>query len=245
MLMRDIVYGNIVVIGASGALGQAFIKQLASNNDTAHISAFSRSSVSFASPCVHTYFIDLANEQTIEQAAATAASHEPLDLVLVTTGILHTDTIKPEKSLRDLSAEKFQQLFSINTIGPALVAKHFLPKLAKDKRAVFAALSAQVGSISDNRSGGWYAYRAAKAALNMIIKNAAIEMDRRYKEAIVVGLHPGTVDSHLSKPFQSQVLPEKLFTPDFAASKLLAVIDGLTPADTGKCFAWDGQEVPP
>jgi NAD(P)-dependent dehydrogenase (short-subunit alcohol dehydrogenase family) len=245
--MQDTGYGNIVVIGASGALGQAFVERLVADNDTdsVHINAFSRSPVSFASPDVHTGFIDLTSEQTIERAAATAAGFGPIDLVLVTTGILHTDILKPEKSLRDLSAEKFQRLFAIDTIGPALVAKHFLPELAKDRRAVFAALSARVGSIGDNRSGGWYAYRAAKAALNMIIKNAAIEMGRRYKDTIVVGLHPGTVDSHLSKPFQSHVPPEKLFTPDFAVSKLLAVIDNLTPVDTGKCFAWDGQPIPP
>ena len=126
----------------------------------------------------------------------------------------------PEKSLRELSAEKFARAFAINATGPALSAKHFLPKLARDRRAVFAALSARVGSISDNRLGGWYAYRASKSALNMILKTAAIETARRAPQAIVIGLHPGTVDSKLSKPFQENVTPGKLFRPEDAARKV-------------------------
>ena len=164
---------------------------------------------------------------------------------MVTTGVLHLGAdIQPEKSLRDLSADKFHAIFAANTIFPALAAKHFLPLLHRDKRSVFAALSARVGSISDNRLGGWYAYRASKAALNMIIKNAAIEIERRHKQAIVVGLHPGTVDSDLSKPFQSNVQQNKLFTPAFSAASLLDVVDRLTLDDSGKCFAWNGQEIP-
>ena len=111
--------------------------------------------------------------------------------------------------------------------------------------SIFAALSARVGSISDNQLGGWYAYRASKAALNMIIKTAAIEVRRRNPHAIVVGLHPGTVDSDLSKPFQGNVPEGKLFTPDFAAGKLLTVLEGLAPAQTGRCFGWDGEEILP
>lgn len=128
---------------------------------------------------------------------------------------------------------------------PALIAKHLLPKLNKDHPAIFAALSARVGSISDNQLGGWYAYRASKAALNMIIKNAAIEVGRRNRKAIVVGLHPGTVDSDLSKPFQGNVADGKLFTPEDSAQKLLEVLRSLGPEQTGKCFAWDGKEVLP
>lgn len=124
-----------------------------------------------------------------------------------------------------------------------MVAKHFLPKLAKDQRAVFAALSARVGSISDNQLGGWYSYRASKAALNMIIKNLSIEMKMRYKQAIIVGLHPGTVDSRLSKPFQANVPAGKLFTADYAVAKMLEVINTLTPENSGKYYAWDGKEI--
>jgi NAD(P)-dependent dehydrogenase (short-subunit alcohol dehydrogenase family) len=138
----------------------------------------------------------------------------------------------------------FEKSFLVNTIGPAMVAKHLLPKLSKDKRAVFAVLSARVGSISDNRLGGWYAYRAAKAALNMLIKSISIEVARRQKQAIIVGLHPGTVNTRLSEPFQSRVPSGSLFTSDHAVQQLAAVLDGLEPEDTGKVFAWDGQQVP-
>jgi NAD(P)-dependent dehydrogenase (short-subunit alcohol dehydrogenase family) len=132
-----------------------------------------------------------------------------------------------------------------NTVVPALVAKYFLPKLSKTNRSVFAALSARVGSISDNRLGGWYAYRASKAALNMIIKTAAIEMQRVNKHAIVVGLHPGTVDSALSKPFQARVPEDRLFTPAYAADRLITVLGQLQPADTGQCWDWQGLPIQP
>ncbi|PTN11001.1 SDR family NAD(P)-dependent oxidoreductase [Nitrosomonas aestuarii] len=239
------LYRNIVIIGASGALGGAFLTQLAKRQGTEHIYAFSRVKKIHDIPVVTAHVIDYENEASIKRAATTASKNAPLDLILVTTGILHEGALMPEKSLRDLSSEKFQRLFMVNAVVPALVAKHFLPKLHKGKRAVFAALSARIGSISDNQLGGWYSYRASKAALNMVIKNAAIEMSRRYREAIIVGLHPGTVDSNLSKPFQRNVVEDKLFTPEFSVIKLLSVIDQLSPADSGKCFAWDGQEVEP
>ena len=151
----------------------------------------------------------------------------------------------PEKSLRDLSSDKFHRIFEVNTITPALIAKYFLRKLNKEKTSIFTALSARVGSISDNQLGGWYAYRASKAALNMIIKNAAIEVARENKKAIIVGLHPGTVDSDLSKPFQGHVADKNLFTPEYSAEKLLKVLEDLSPEKTGKCFAWDGKEILP
>jgi NAD(P)-dependent dehydrogenase (short-subunit alcohol dehydrogenase family) len=165
--------------------------------------------------------------------------------VIVATGILYENTIMPEKSLRELSPEKFLRLFEVNTILPALIAKHFLPKLNKHNRSLFAALSARVGSISDNRLGGWYSYRASKSGLNMIIKNAAIEINRTNKQAVIVSLHPGTVNSKLSKPFQSNVPDGKLFTPDYSVKRLLEVLDNLTPESSGRCFSWDGKEVKP
>ena len=131
-----------------------------------------------------------------------------------------------------------------HTVGPALVAKHMLPLMPRKGRAVFAALSARVGSISDNRLGGWHAYRASKAALNMLVRNYAIEQARINNQFIAVTLHPGTVDTGLSQPFQSNVPDAQLFTPDQSAEYLLNVLDGLTPADTGKCFDWAGKQVP-
>lgn len=233
---------NIAIIGASGAIGSALVNQLSSDSSNT-IYAFSRSGAHFDAANVHTSKLDLTDEHSIEQAASLASEHGPLDLVIVTTGILHEGGIAPEKSLRDLSADKFAKLFAINTTGPALVAKHFLPQLQKDERAVFAAISARVGSISDNYLGGWYAYRASKAALNMVIKNASIEMARCYKQAVVIGLHPGTVDSELSKPFQGAVPEGKLFTPEHSASKLLEVVGNVTAQDTGKCFAYDSSVI--
>jgi NAD(P)-dependent dehydrogenase (short-subunit alcohol dehydrogenase family) len=239
---------NIVIIGASGGIGSAFVKLL-SQNENNRVHAFARTS-SLASDDISNdtdkpsiQHIDYNSEASIKSAAELAGQSGPIDLVIVATGFLHDQSIMPEKSLRELSTESFQKNFLINTIGPALVAKHFLPKLHKDQRSVFAILSARVGSISDNRLGGWYAYRASKAAVNMLIKTVSIEASRRQKKAIIVGLHPGTVASSLSKPFQKNVVPEKLFTAEYSTKKLMSVIQNLDIEDSGKVFAWDGKEI--
>ena len=135
------------------------------------------------------------------------------------------------------------EVFRINTIGPALLAKHFLPLLRRDKKSAFAAISARVGSIGDNRLGGWASYRASKAALNMLLRTFSIEQARVNKNSVVVGLHPGTTDTGLSRPFQGNVPEGKLFTPAFVAERLLGVLDGLTPDATGQVFAWDGKRI--
>ena len=236
---------NITVIGSSGAIGGAFIKALSNRYPDAGIHAFSRQTPKNALPQVCYHMLDYSNESAIATAAVIASKQASIDFIVVATGALHGNGMMPEKSLNALSASKFQRSFEINAIFPALVAKHFLPRLNKERRCIFAVLSARVGSISDNRLGGWYAYRASKAALNMIIKNAAIETARRHKQAIIVGLHPGTVDSHLSKPFQHNVPDAKLLTPDDSAAKLLNVLENLTAEHSGKCFAWDGKEILP
>ena len=138
-----------------------------------------------------------------------------------------------------------QRCFAVNAIGPALVAKHVLPLLPRQGKSVFAALSARVGSISDNRLGGWYGYRASKAALNQLIRTLAIELARQRKDAVCVALHPGTVDSALSRPFQGGVSENKLFAPAFAAERLLSVIDEIDASASGQLLAWDGQVIPP
>ncbi len=238
--------GNLVVIGGSGAIGHAVIKRLRQLYPNANIYVFSRAKVVDCVEGVVYEYIDYTDESTIEKAAKYVYDKSgAINLVFVATGILHTSEIKPEKSLKELSADKFIELFKANTIFPALVAKHFIPKLAKDTKSVFAAISARVGSISDNQLGGWYAYRASKAALNMFIKTASIETKRVNPSAIIVGLHPGTVDSHLSKPFQARLAEGKLFTSEYSASKLIEVLDGLKADDSGKCFAWDGKEIIP
>jgi NAD(P)-dependent dehydrogenase (short-subunit alcohol dehydrogenase family) len=187
---------------------------------------------------------DLMDEASI--AAAGASLEAPPVLVIVATGVLHdsTSAIAPEKSWRAIDPAAMADVMATNTIGPALVAKHFLPLFPRDRRAVFAALSARVGSIGDNRLGGWHSYRASKAALNMLVVNFAIELARTHPQGIAIALHPGTVDSALSAPFQKNVPPEKLFPAEVSARYLLAVLDGLGPADSGGLFAWDGTRLP-
>lgn len=240
-----------VLIGATGGIGHALVKQLLVDDRVGRLYAFSRSAPADAEKLTTAYpdrlsfhHIDLSDENSIGTAATLLAEQSP-QLVLVTTGLLHTEEIMPEKSWRTLEGDYFHQQMQINALAPALAAKHFIPLLPKDKRAVFAALSARVGSISDNRLGGWYSYRASKAALNMLLRCTAIEAKRRWPQLIVAGLHPGTVDTSLSQPFQARVPKAKLFTPENTARLLLQVIDGLTPAESGGVFAWDGQIIPP
>ena len=214
------------IIGASGGIGRALADAL--EEEGAVVRRFSRPE------------LDLLDEATVAAAAAAAGAPE---LVIVATGILHDGDDGPEKSIAALDPAWLARQYAINTIGPALVAKHFLPVMPKQGRSVLAFLSARVGSISDNRLGGWYGYRASKAALNQLIRTLSIEDKRRNERGIVVGLHPGTVDTRLSKPFQQA--GRDLFKPDRAAVQLLDVIDGLKPQDSGRLFAWDGAEIAP
>lgn len=234
---------NIAVIGASGGIGSAFVNFFAEDS-TNTVYAFARSDIKSHLGNVRVGRVDFTEEASIQQAAELSAQGGRLDCVIVATGMLHDEGMMPEKSLRDLSSEKLQSSFLANTIGPALIAKHFFPMLQVKQRAILAILSARVGSIGDNRLGGWYGYRASKAALNMFIKTASIEIARRNKQAIVVGLHPGTVDTGLSQPFQKRVPNDKLFTADYSVTCLMSVLDALSLQDSGKVFAWDGTEVP-
>ena len=231
---------TIVIIGASGAIGSEFVKQFAENNK---ILAFSRSNKNFNHKNVESFMIDIENENSIKDASAIAKSQKTIDMVIVASGILHNYDIMPEKSLKELSITKFQKLFQVNAIGPAIIAKYFIHLLNKDNKAVFAALSARIGSINDNRLGGWYSYRASKAALNMILKTISIESKRINKNALIIGLHPGTVDSYLSNPFQSSVKTEKLFSPEFAVKKLINVIENKDLVDSGLIFDYAGKKI--
>ena len=231
------------VFGASGGIGAALAMTLAARDEVSEVHAGSRSGAALHSAKVHPFVFDLTDEASI--ARACAAIGAALDIVIVATGRLtRADGSGPEKSWRALSGAGMAELFAINTIGPALIAKHALPLLRRDDRAVFAALSARVGSISDNRLGGWHAYRASKTALNMLVKNLALELARTHPQALAVTLHPGTVDTALSAPFQRGVSPGKLFSPEVSAAALLAVLDGLRPQHSGGLFAWDGTKVP-
>lgn len=236
---------NIAILGANGAIGKALLNALATHYTDATIHAFSRYPHANKHPMIRHHAIDYLNEENLANAAQLATEKATLDLVIIATGILHNTTIQPEKSLRHLTQNNLEYLFKINTVIPSLIMKHFSPKLNTSSQSIMATLSARVGSISDNRLGGWYAYRASKAALNMIIKTTAIETKRQNKHAIIIGLHPGTVDSELSKPFQTHVPKEKLFSPLFAAESLVSVLDSLMSHDSGKCLAWDGKEILP
>lgn len=233
--------GSAIIVGASGGLGAALTAALVADGRFAEVHAMSRGGRAapdgaIASP------VDLTDEDSV--AAAMARPVVAPRLVIVASGLLHAPGVSPEKALRALDPAAMAQLFAVNAVGPALVAKHVLPRLPRQGRAVFAALSARVGSISDNRLGGWHGYRASKAALNMLIATIAIELARARPEALCVGLHPGTVDTGLSRPFQGGVPEGRLFTAEQSATHLLRVISGLTPADSGGLFAWDGARIP-
>lgn len=231
-----------VVIGASGGIGAALAARLAADPRFSTVHALARTPLEAKADGVRTGQIDITDEVSIQAAAAQT---EAPRLVLVASGILHEAQHGPEKSFKQLDGDWLRRVVDVNMIGPALVAKHFLPKLPRREKTVFAAISARVGSISDNGLGGWYGYRASKAGLNMVLKCCAVELARTHKEACVLGLHPGTVDTGLSQPFQSGVPAGKLFTPDYAAQCLLDVIDRAQPEDSGRVFAWDGQAIPP
>ena len=237
-------FANIVVTGASGAIGKTFINNLSKYQGVNKIYAFSRTKQTYSSSKVTSQVINYEKENEIEDAAKLSSLKAKINLVLVANGILHNNVVYPEKKLEEISIQKFQEIFYVNTILPSLIAKHFIPCLSKET-AVMGFMSARVGSISDNKLGGWYAYRSSKAALNMMIKNLSIEVGRRNKKAILVGLHPGTVDSNLSKPFQNNVPAEKLFSPETSVDHLLKVLFNLKLENTGKIYAWDGSEIEP
>lgn len=227
-----------LVLGASGALGGAFLRLLQDDPRCAGALGLSRRS---RPP------IDLLDEASLAAAAAELREHGPFALVVVATGALHQHVagrlVGPEKRLAELDPAVLAHALALNAIGPALVAKHFQALLPLEGRSLFAVLSARVGSIGDNRRGGWYGYRASKAALNQLWRTAAIEIARRRPAAVLAALQPGTVRSALTAPVIGADAPHAL-APEVAAQRLLAVLDGLAPAHSGGFFAHDGTQVP-
>jgi len=236
-------YG-VVVIGASGGIGTALVGALERDPAVAGILALSRSGAAGDAGKVRAGHIDLLDETSIASAAVEASALPTLRLVMVATGFLHGAGAMPERSFRELDAATLSRAFAINTLGPAMVMKHFLPLLPKQGRSVFAALSARVGSISDNRLGGWYGYRASKAGLNQLLRTASIELRRSHPQAVILGLHPGTVATRLSEPFTARYTANPVFTPEFAAGQLLDVIARAEPDWTGTVRDWQGVPVP-
>ena len=232
---------SAVVIGASGGIGGAVTRRLVQGGRFAAVHALSRTGAAVAG--AEAGRIDLEDEASIAEAASRIATAPAPTLVFIATGVLH-DGFQPERSLSALDPDHLMRDYRVHAVGPALAAKHLIPLMARDRPGVLAALSARVGSIGDNRLGGWHAYRASKAALNMLLKTVAVEARRTHPQFIVAGLHPGTVATGLSAPFQRGVRPEALFDPERAAEELLGVISRLTPEDSGLLKAWDGSTVP-
>ena len=219
------------VVGASGAIGSALVRRLQADPRCARVHALSRGS----SPAV-----DLTDEASIADAAAHLRAAGPLHLLVCATGVLQVKGRAPEKRLADLDPATLAQSLAVNALGPALLIKHFHELLVTKHRPLLAVLSARVGSIGDNRKGGWYGYRASKAALNMLLHTAAIEVARKRPQAVLAALHPGTVVSPLSAPIIGDT---EATTPDTAAQNLLAVLDGLRADQSGGFFAWDGKAI--
>lgn len=235
---------EVVIFGASGGIGAALVDAFAADPDCRLVHAVARSQDSRkVSAKVQHHQADITDEASIIALVPKLAG---ANRILVATGMLSDGAaLQPEKSLRQQEVASFEQLFAVNTIGPAMVAKHLLPNLPRQGAVLFAALSARVGSIGDNRLGGWHAYRASKAALNMLIRCYAIEMTRRNPEAICVGLHPGTVRTPLSAPFRRNAPESTLQDPVQSAAHLKQVLGQLRPSDSGQCFDWAGKTIPP
>lgn len=229
-----------IVIGASGAIGAALVEALCADAACAEVVALGRQTDA-RTDVPGGRRIDVLSEASIAAAAQALAGRAPFHVVINATGALHINGTAPEKRLAELNADALMRAFAINAIAPALLIKHFTPLLPSAGRSLFASLSARVGSIGDNRKGGWYGYRASKAAQNMLIRTAAIEVARRRPEAVLAALHPGTVASRLS----AAVIGDAPVTaPADAAAHLLAVLDALTPAQSGGFFAYDGSVIP-
>ncbi|MGP4716862.1 SDR family oxidoreductase [Psychrobacter sp. T6-6] len=248
--MNDKIY---LIIGGTGGIGQAMIQQLVQANNSHGVQIFAtyhRTEPDIETENLHWLPMDISDEDSIEKAADTikqTVGH--IDWVINCVGLLHTDTAQPEKALRQMDTEFFLQNMQINALAGLLIAKHIKPLFAKAERsaehpAIFATISARVGSITDNQLGGWYSYRMSKAALNMGMKNLSIEWGRSLKEVCVVVMQPGTVDTQLSAPFQGNVAEGHLFSPAYSAKCLLDVLSGMTAAQSGSFVDWAGESIP-
>jgi NAD(P)-dependent dehydrogenase (short-subunit alcohol dehydrogenase family) len=222
---------SALIIGSSGTIGRAFVELLENNPLCSSVEGIHRHSE---------HSIDYQNLGSIE-SCATALSHKaPFQLIINTIGVLHTSSWMPEKKLDDLNAEQLAELMKINAIGPALTVRHF-SKLLDPKNSIMVTLSAKVGSIEDNRLGGWYSYRASKAALNMMIKTASIEWARTKPNTALIAMHPGTVNSRLSKPFRGEQIGRPALD---AVADMFRVIENLKKEDSGSFVSYSGEKLP-
>ncbi len=231
-----------LIFGMNGAISGALAKNLA---ERYVITGIGREIASAKQACFHKQLVTDYSEPSLSELSRSLIEQQlTFNLIINTIGILHTDNLKPEKRLDSLSRQSLDQYFHVNTIIPGLLLKHFHSLLPKQTSSVFAHLSAKVGSIGDNRLGGWYGYRASKAALNMLVKTAAIEIARSYKHTAIVVIHPGTTIGPLSAPYTTNTPHDKLYTADVTAKRITRVIDNLSASDTGCFFDWSGETLP-
>ena len=253
-MLAEINHANALVVGASQGIGLGFVRALLQKDNFQRIFATYRNQSTAVElltlqeqhrerlQCLQ---IDITDESQITAGIKRIQeSVKQLHLAIYCVGVLHEGNLSPEKSLRQIKPENLIYSFQVNSIGAVLLAKHLMPLFKKSDRSIFASISAKVGSIGDNRLGGWYGYRASKAALNMFLKTTAIEYSRRCPKTIVVALHPGTTDTRLSQPFQKNVPPNKLFPVEHTVNLLSKVIANLEIKDSGEFFAWDGSKLP-
>lgn len=236
---------NVLLIGASGGIAQALITQFINDAKTARLITVSRHGMENVHSKHRHIVMDSADESQIKTFVSEQKKAFLFHKIICCTGVLHTSgdqQLKPEKRLEDINLDQFIEYFRVNTIVPALWIKHAV-HLVDKSRASITVFSARVGSISENRLGGWYGYRASKAALNMVVKTAAVEYKRRAPNTVLVSYHPGTVDTQLSKPFQNNVKPEKLFTPEFTAKQLIKHTLDLDPELSPYYIDWDGKSI--
>ncbi|AIE72559.1 MULTISPECIES: SDR family NAD(P)-dependent oxidoreductase [unclassified Synechocystis] len=255
MANRDLQEKNnpqtVVIIGASGGIGLGFVRYFLEQIPfPVKIWATYRQAIAELEDLARENPdrltlapLDITEESQIEQFSQQLGKTE-VNWLINCVGILHIDGTPPEKSLRHLRPSQLQQYFAVNSIGPVLLAKHFLSHFRHSSPSVFATISAKVGSIGDNQLGGWYGYRSSKTALNMLMKNTAIEYRRVAPQCAVILLHPGTTNTPLSQPFQKNVPPEKLFTVERTVQQLMAVLLQVKPEDTGTFYSWDGTVLP-
>jgi len=219
---------NTLIIGANGTIGSALVEAY---DGTGQVMTLSRDQTDY-------------QEESLSQIANELKAEHSFAQIICCIGTLHDDIVQPEKSLSQLNATTLQHYFYVNSVLPALIFKHFAPLLTKTEISRFASLSAMVGSTSDNQLGGWYGYRASKAALNSLVKTASIELSRTHKKSVLVAIHPGTTVGHLTAPFAKNIAPSKYYPPEQTAQRIKQVMGNLTPQQTGDFLNWDGQQLP-
>ena len=234
---------NVLIAGASGAIGKEFTKLYSDDPSVDKIITLSTKKNIFSHEKIQSEEVDYSNEETFENLDKILQL-ESISTIMIATGILHADEIKPEKSIDAINFDNLKKVFQVNVFGPTLLIKKLLPLIKKSQGVKIVFLTARVGSITDNKLGGWYSYRSSKSALNMMISNLSIELQRLNKQNIVIGIHPGTVKSPLSEPFLKNV-KHNIFSPRESVELMTLVISKISQKDSGKCFDFSGKLLDP